>query len=115
MKIKDIIEITNCNVLNGAKSLDLDIEYGFASDLMSDVLTVSHREKLILITGLTNIQTVRTAEMADISAILFVRDKKISEEILELGKENNIILLESKNSMFKTIGLLYEKGLKPVY
>jgi hypothetical protein len=49
----------------------------FASDLMSDVLTLKN-DNLVLITGLATLQTIRTAEMADINCIIFVRNKKVS-------------------------------------
>ncbi len=90
------------------------IAKGFASDLMSDVLTLD-TDDLLLITGLTNMQTLRTAEMADISCVLFVRDKRVTDEMKKLAIENEMVLLECKYSMFKTIGMLFEAGLKPVY
>ena len=86
----------------------------FASDLMSDVLTLD-TENLILITGLTNLQAIRTAEMADIPAIVFVRNKKANQEMLEVAIENGMCILESPYSLFKSSGLLYQAGLKPIY
>ncbi len=114
MKISDIIRVLDAQVLVGSEYIDYSINHGFASDLMSDVLTLEE-EHLILITGLCNIQTIRTAEMANISVILFVRNKQASEEMIELAEENDMIILSCKYSMFKTVGLLYENGLEPVY
>jgi hypothetical protein len=89
-------------------------ENAFASDLMSDVLTLKN-DNLVLITGLVTLQTIRTAEMADINCIIFVRNKKASPEMVRLAMENGIDLIECKFSMFRTSGLLYQSGLKPVY
>ncbi len=86
----------------------------FASDLMSDVLTLNN-DNVVLITGLATLQTIRTAEMADINCIIFVRNKKISPEIVELANESGIDIVECRYSMFRTSGLLYQAGLKPVY
>ena len=42
--------------------------------MMSDVLAYA-KNKAVLLTGLLNIQVVRTADVSDIAAIIFVRDK----------------------------------------
>ena len=76
---------------------------------------VIHENEMILITGLANLQVIRTAEMSDISFILFVRGKQASPDMVELAKECNIAILQSKQSMFKVCGLLYEAGLEPIY
>jgi len=81
---------------------------------MSDVLTLD-TSNLLLITGLANVQTIRTAEMSNISYIVFCRGKKLSEEIIELAKENQMVLMECSYSVFKTCGLLYQSGLKAIY
>lgn len=114
MKLSELAEIVNGNVVCCHHKLDSEVEYGFASDLMSDVLTI-HAEKLLLLTGLANMQAVRTAEMADIQAIVFVRNKTVSEDMITLAEDNGIVLIESPFTMFKASGLLFGKGVKPVY
>jgi hypothetical protein len=114
MKLKEIASVLNAKVTCGADKLDHDVEMGYSSDLMSDVLTLD-TSNLILITGLVNLQCIRTAEMADIKAIAFVRNKKATEQMIELACENGMCVLESPYSLFKSTGLLYEAGLKPVY
>ncbi|HPR32895.1 MAG TPA: hypothetical protein PLK12_12395 [Prolixibacteraceae bacterium] len=90
------------------------IDRGFCSDLMSDVLTID-TERIILITGMVNLQTIRTAEMADIQTILLVRNKKATPEMIRLAEESGITVIETPFSAFKTCGLLFTEGLKPVY
>lgn len=114
MTIKRICDILDAKVVCGELSVDREIKRGFASDLMSDVLTLD-TEDLMLITGLTNMQTLRTAEMADVSCILFVRNKKVTGEMKQIAEENDMVLLECRYSMFRTVGILYEAGLEPVY
>ena len=114
MKIQQIQELTDAVVACGNDKLDHDVQCAFASDLMSDVLTLDCNE-VILITGLCNLQTIRTAEMADVDCILFVRGKRITPEMLQLASENNMILLETDHSMYHTVGELYCSGLVPVY
>ncbi|MBI9035982.1 MAG: hypothetical protein JEZ03_16090 [Bacteroidales bacterium] len=114
MKIKQIQEILNAEVITGSEHLSEEIQLAFASDLMSDVLRLQ-TDDLILITGLANLQSIRTAEMADIQYVIFARGKRISEDMLELAKENDMLILQVEYSVYKTSGLLFEAGLKAVY
>lgn len=114
MKITDIVRLLNSQVITGKDKLDNEVETAFASDLMSDVLTV-RTDNLLLLTGLVNVQTIRTAEMSDINCIIFVRNKSVSEEMIRLAEENKITLIQSPYSMFKSSGILFNSGIKPVY
>lgn len=89
------------------------VKSGFASDLMSDVLTMDE-EDLVLITGLCTQQVIRTAEMSDIETIIFARGKTVTQDIIDLADEHNITLISSELSVFKLCGLLYSK-LESVY
>jgi len=114
MKVKEVVEIINGNLICGECMDDIDVHMGFASDLMSDVLTLDS-DDVLLITGLANLQAIRTAEMSDISCIVFARKKKVSKEMIELAKESDIALIECESSVFKTAGKLYAAGINPVY
>ena len=80
------------------------------ADLMSDVLAFTHAGTLLL-TGLTNPQVVRTAEMAGISAIVFVRGKIPPPETIKLAEEKGIPLLATRYTLYETCGRLYTAGL----
>ncbi len=114
MKIREVVQLLNAKVISGHDYLEAEVEYTFASDLMSDVLTIE-KENILLLTGLANLQTIRTSEMSEISNIVFVRKKKATPEMIQLAEENDMILIECDYSMFKASGLLYTAGLKPVY
>jgi hypothetical protein len=114
MKLGEVANIIGGKIVGGNSFTENDVSSAFASDLMSDVLTVDC-EKLLLITGLANMQTIRTAEMADISGIVFVRSKKPSPEMIKLAEENNIVLIESSLSMFNVSGKLFQAGIKPLF
>ncbi len=114
MKISEIIELAQATVVAGDKNDQIDIESAFSSDLMSDVLTLDV-DNILLITGLANVQAIRTAEMADIKVVLLARNKKASSEMVKLARENELLLLETAFSMFRISGILYANGLIPVY
>ena len=82
------------------------------SDIMSDVLSFSTSHSLLL-TGLTNAQAVRTAEMADISAVCYVQGKRPSSEAVQLAREKGILLLCTPLSAFEACGRLAAAGLQP--
>ena len=114
MKVCDIVELLHLNVVTGSEKLDREIEYAFASDLMSDVLTLE-KNGILLITGLSNTQALRTAEMSDIEVVILGRNKKAGNEMKKLAEESGTILLESEYSVFRISGELYKYGVKPVY
>jgi predicted transcriptional regulator len=97
-------------VISKDADMDQEIQMGCGADLMSDVLAFTH-EGTLLMSGLTNPQVVRTAEMAGIKAIVFVRSKLPPPETISLAEEKGIPLLASKYTMFETCGRLYRAGL----
>jgi len=114
MKLSEVAILLGAKIVRGEEYLDREIEFAFSSDLMSDVLTLKS-DNLLLVTGLANLQTIRTAEMSDINNIIFVRNKKATDEMMSLALENNMVLIECEYSMFKTSGLLFQAGIKPLY
>lgn len=110
MKLSEIAEILKAEVLYGEELDRIEIEHACGSDLMSDVLCQSIRGS-VLLTGLTNPQVVRTAEMSENSAICFVRGKKPPPETVDLARKNQIPLLLSTFSMYLACGKLYTAGL----
>jgi predicted transcriptional regulator len=110
MKLKDIERILDAKAIAGAGLLNKDIKMACGSDLMSDVLSFVKSESLLL-TGLTNPQVVRTAEMADITAICFVRGKTPDQETIEMAESKNIPLLTTPLPMFESCGRLWMHGL----
>jgi len=114
MKISRICELVSGRIVCGEARKEEEVEYAFASDLMSDVLTVRNGN-FILITGLANIQSVRTAEMSDVPFMLLCRNKAVTQEMINVATESNILIVVSPYSMFRCSGLLFREGLKPVF
>ena len=110
MKLSEVKNILNADVIVGEEHLDLEVKTAFGADLMSDVLAFAKAGSLLL-TGLTNSQVIRTANILDIAAIILVRGKKPSNETINLAKELKIPLLTTKYILFETAGRLYAKGI----
>ena len=110
MTLDDVRRILEAEVIVGADLLSQDVVMACGSDLMSDVLSFV-KSDAVLLTGLTNPQVVRTAEMADLVAICFVRGKKPPKETAKLAKSKNIPLLTTPLPMFESCGRLWREGL----
>ena len=113
MKINEIASILDADILTDFSDENTNIQYGFGSDLMSDVLAYATNDSL-LITGLNTNQVLRTAEMMDISTVLFVRGKRPSKELIDLAIENSLTVIATNYTMFSTCGLLVLNGMKGI-
>jgi predicted transcriptional regulator len=110
MKLSAVLQIIEGKVISKNVDLAQEVQMGSGADLMSDVLAFT-QEGTLLMTGLTNPQVVRTAEMASVKAIVFVRGKLPPAETIALAEEKGVPLLASKYTMFETCGRLYKAGL----
>lgn len=111
MTVRDVKEILGAQVISGEEFLNREAHTGCGSDMMSDVLAFV-KEQCVLLTGLCNLQVVRTAEMMDVVCIVFVRGKRPDESMIELANEREIPLLCTGHRMFTACGLLYQNGLR---
>lgn len=112
MILDEVSKLLSCEVFNGEEMLNMEIQFGCASDLMSDVLAFS-RSGALLLTGLVNTQTIHTAFIAEINAVVFVRRKKPARDMIALAREKHIPLLGTPYSMYEAAGILYKNGLIP--
>ncbi|MCM1328198.1 MAG: DRTGG domain-containing protein [Ruminococcus sp.] len=111
MTVSDIKNLLGAHFLCGEEHADREVHTACGSDMMSDVLAFV-KDQSVLLTGLCNPQSVRTAEMMDIVCIVFVRGKTPDDSIIELAKERGIVLLSTPMRMFSACGLLYQNGLR---
>ena len=110
MRLAEVLSVIEGRVISSKVDLSQEVSMACGADLMSDVLAFTHAGTLLL-TGLTNPQVVRTAEMAGIVAIVFVRGKLPPAETIALAQEKAIPLLASRYTMYETCGRLYQTGL----
>jgi len=111
MTIRELIPILNAKVLCGEEKLDEEVRSACGSDLMSDVLAFV-KDKSVLITGLTNVHVMRTAEMLDIHCVVFARGKLPPQEVLEEAMDLGIVVLSTACTSYTTCGLMYEAGIR---
>jgi len=101
-----VSDLLGAEVLSG-DDLNIPVHTISAADLLSDVLSTS-KSGALLLTGLVNAQVVRTAIIAELCGVVFVRGKKPGEEILNLARESKIPVLVTTLKMFDAAGRLYK-------
>lgn len=111
MKLGEIKQVLEADVITGDDRLEIDFKEVCSADLMSDVLAFATPGTLLL-TGLTNVQSVITSHVAEVGAIVYVRGKRPDQDAVKLAKQKNLPLLCSPLSMFEACGRLYACGLR---
>ena len=110
MKISKMQELLDAKVICGEEFLGRHVYSACGCDLMSDVLAFA-KDQAVLLTGLVNLQVIRTAEMMDMLCIVFVRSKRPTPEMVEAARESGIALLATNRRMYDACGTLYNNGL----
>ncbi|MBN2408154.1 MAG: hypothetical protein JXE07_00330 [Candidatus Aminicenantes bacterium] len=113
MTLAEIRDILECEVLTDGDDLSVRVHQVVASDGMSEILAFARSGEL-MITGLTNIQSIRTADIAGVSAVVYCRGKRPDKKVIEFAKQKKIPVMVTKMVMFDICGILYNKGLKGV-
>ena len=111
LDIAEVQQALDAEVICGWEWLDREVGSVCGADLMSDVLAFP-RDRTLLLTGLTNIQVIRTAEMSDLIGIIFVRGKRPSQDIISLAMYKKLPLLVTCLPMYESCGRLYHSGVQ---
>lgn len=110
MTLDDVARVLDAKLVCCGDRGSMEIGRVCASDMMSDVLAFSTPGGLLL-TGLTNVQSIMTAAVADVAAIVYVRAKRPRAAVIELATAKGIPVLTCGLSMFEACGRLFENGL----
>ena len=111
MTVAEAVTLLEGQFFIGEENSQNEVTSACGADLMSDVMAFV-KDRVILLTGLVNSQVIRTAELLDIHAIIFVRGKAPGRDMIEMAEEADIILAGTKLPMFISCGKIYEAGLR---
>lgn len=113
MKFKEIIEKLNLDVLTAKDKTDIDVSWGYTSDLLSDVIANS-KEGNIWITLQTHQNIIAVARLKELAGIIIVNNRKPDEQTLKKAEEENVPVCMTGESAFqisgKLFGLISDKG-----
>ncbi|MDK2985534.1 MAG: hypothetical protein PWQ96_1176 [Clostridia bacterium] len=110
MTLGEIAKILNAEILYGHDLLNREFSSVFCCDLLSDVLAFTG-ENALLLTGLTNLQVIYTANMINAAGVIFVRGKKLPKEVVQLAEELELPIFTTPLLMYETCGILYSRGI----
>lgn len=113
MTLREVKKLLRAEVIYGEEVLDMEIAFAGGSDLMSDVLAFG-KPGILLLTGLSNAQSVRTADIIEAKAIVYVRGKRPTPDGIELAEQKGIPILSTQYMMYTSCGLLFKHGLPGV-
>lgn len=107
MKVSDLVKELDLKVFCGEKGLDAEINGGYTSDLLSDVM--GHIEEgMLWITLQTHQNVIAVATLKDASAVLIVNGAVPDEETMQRGREEAIPLLGTSLGAFEATGKIYQ-------
>lgn len=110
MTVRDIAQLLEAKVVVGEQNIDKEVHSACGSDMMSDVLAFV-KDQAVLLTGLCNVQSIRTAGMLDMVCVVLVRGKQPDQAMTELADKLNIVLLTCDKRMYLACGILFANGL----
>jgi len=113
MDLSEITKRLNLEVKAGSGSLANEVQGGYASDLISDVIANADEGDL-WVTLQTHQNTVAVASMKGLAGIILVNGREPEADTLLKAREENIPLLVSTLPAFELIGLLYNLGLSGI-
>jgi predicted transcriptional regulator len=113
MKLEEIRDLLQCEVLVGEDNLSVDVQQVVASDGMSEILAFA-KSKELMVTGLTNIQSIRTADFAGCCGVVYCRGKRPDSRVIEYARNKRIPVLATRMLMFDICAVLAGRGLKGV-
>ena len=111
MKISEIRDTLKAEVLVGHDQMESTVVAAGGADLMADVLSAVAKGA-VLLTGLTTEQVLRTAKVAGVRVVVFVRGKRPDEPVIDLARSYHMPVLLTRYSLFVASGRLYMNGLR---
>ena len=90
---------------------DVEVKFGYASDLLSDVLAKA-KSGTLWITNQKHQNIVGVAVMLDLAGVIIAGGVEPEENTLEKAVEENIPIYITDTSIFDLAGKLYELGLR---
>lgn len=112
LTLADTAEVLKAEAVVSTPSLEVEVTGCFAADLMSDVLAFA-RPGSVLLTGLATDQTIRTAAVRHLVAVIVIEGKQVGGDMAEAARDEGIPLFRTPLSKYEACGLLLQAGLRP--
>ena len=113
LKLSEVQKLLKAEVIYGDHKLDTEVATAAGSDLMSDLLTGPTAGALLL-SGLNNLQVIRTAVIAGFRGVVLVRGKKPDPEMIAQARMHDVPLMTTPFTLFTACGRLFKEGVRGV-
>jgi hypothetical protein len=110
MKLKDLAERLGWELKTRNVPLEAEVQSGYSSDLLSDVLANSIEGDL-WVTRQTHLNIVAIAVMRDLSGILLANGAEPDPDTLEKAAEKMVPIFRTTLPTFEVVGRLYQLGV----
>ncbi len=107
MLISTIIDKLGLEVFAGATNLNREVEGGYTSDLLSDVMGNADAG-YVWITLQTHKNVMAIASLKELSAVILVKGNEPDADTIELSNQEEVPLLGTKLEAFEISGKLYQ-------
>jgi len=106
MKVSEMIEKFALKVFSGNSGLENEIDGGYVSDLLSDVMGHAS-ENQVWITLQTHQNVIAIASLKDLAAVILVKGLQPAVDTIQRSDEEGIPLLGTEMEAFEIAGKLY--------
>ncbi len=107
MKVQDIVDKLGLKVCSGSAGLNREIEGGYTSDLLSDVMGNAD-ENQVWVTLQTHKNIMAIASLKELAAIILVKGYEPETDAAEQSNLEGIPILSSEEEAFELTGKLFE-------
>ena len=111
MKVSRIQELLEARFLTGEAFRDRVVWSAGGGELVDDILRAAAKDA-VLLTGLATIEVVRRSVAVGVGCLVFVRGKRVGQDIVDLASANDLPLLSTSWPLFVACGHLYMNGLR---
>ncbi|HOO56093.1 MAG TPA: DRTGG domain-containing protein [bacterium] len=111
MKLTELIEGLELEVISSPVNDQILVEKGYVSDLLSDVIANAEKDT-IWITMQTHVNIIAVAALKELGALIIVNSREPEPDTIRMAKEKGVCVLGTNMTAFETAGKLYGKGIK---
>ncbi len=110
MTVGEVVEKLSLTVLAGQDLLQRQLEGGYVSDLLSNVMAGA-KENQIWVTVQLHANVVAVASLLNISAVIIAGNKQPGHETINKAEDQGVILLLSPDNAFEVVCRLHDLGI----
>ena len=111
MKLSEIAQALDLEIISGESNLDKQVEHGYLSDILSDVMSKAPKAA-IWITNQTHENILALVFFKGLAGVVLPENMSLEEPSIKKAEEKNIPVFRSKLTAFDIAGRLYELGIR---